>query len=84
VEAIGGKGVNQTLAAARMGAPVALVACLGDDHAGRSALRAHADGVNTTRGRIVSEPTGRAAVLVDAARAQRDLVSARGQRAAGA
>lgn len=66
VEAIGGKGANQALAAARMGAPVALVACIGDDHAGRSALRAlHADGVDTTRCRIASEPTGRAAVLVD-------------------
>jgi ribokinase len=49
-----------------MGAPVALVACVGDDPAGRAALQAlQEDAIDTSRCRIVSEPTGRAAVLVD-------------------
>lgn len=66
VEALGGKGANQALAAARMGTPVALVACVGDDPAGRAALQAlQREAIDTSRCRMVSEPTGRAAVLVD-------------------
>jgi ribokinase len=68
LEALGGKGANQALAAARMGASVSLAACVGDDPAGASALRTlRVDGVNTVACRVVSEPTGRAAVLVNAA-----------------
>jgi ribokinase len=67
-ESLGGKGANQAIAAARMGARVALVACLGDDAAGRGALDTLArGGIDTAGCRTVSDPTGRAAVLVDAA-----------------
>ena len=46
---VGGKGVNQAVAAARAGGSVDLVACIGDDHLGqvlRSALLAEGIGVD--------------------------------------
>jgi ribokinase len=65
-ESLGGKGANQAIAAARMGAAVALIACLGDDAAGRAALDTFArEEIDTALCRTVSDPTGRAAVLVD-------------------
>jgi ribokinase len=67
-ESLGGKGANQAIAAARMGADVALIACVGDDAAGTSALvTLRGAGVDVDRCRVAGEPTGRAAVLVDAA-----------------
>jgi ribokinase len=68
IESLGGKGANQAIAAARMGADVALIACVGDDAAGVSALATlRGDDVDVERCRVAGEPTGRAAVLVDAA-----------------
>jgi ribokinase len=65
-ESLGGKGANQAVAAARMGADVALVACVGQDAPGGEALDAlRGDGVAVDRCRRVPAPTGRAAVLVD-------------------
>lgn len=62
----GGKGHNQALAAARLGAPVAMVGCVGDDDAGRW-LRAglEAESVDTSRLQTVADPTGTALCLVD-------------------
>lgn len=40
---LGGKAANQAVAAARLGGRVALVGCVGDDDAGREALRRLAD-----------------------------------------
>ena len=65
----GGKGANQAVAAARLGAMVRMVGCVGDDEFGRSlraALEADAvgdDGVRTVPG----IPTGLAMITVDEA-----------------
>ena len=65
----GGKGANQAVAAARLGADVRMVGCVGDDDFGRAvraALRAEGvgdDGVRTVPG----VPTGLAMITVDEA-----------------
>lgn len=63
----GGKGANQALAAARMGAAVALVGKVGTDEAGRALvgdlLRA---GVDISRIGRADGPTGTAVITVDA------------------
>jgi len=65
----GGKGANQAVAAARMGAEVTFVARLGDDGFGREALSLlEKEGVDTTH--VVVDPehaTGIALIAVDAA-----------------
>jgi ribokinase len=65
-EYAGGKGVNQAIAAARMGARTAFIGCVGDDAAGetlRDVLRG--DGVDVTGLLTVSAPTGRALINVE-------------------
>ena len=65
----GGKGANQAVAAARVGAGVRMAGCVGDDDFGRQLLAAlreekvDADGVRTVPG----VPTGLAMISVDAA-----------------
>ncbi|MEY2892201.1 MAG: hypothetical protein RJA98_2109, partial [Pseudomonadota bacterium] len=63
----GGKGANQAVAAARLGAPVAMLGCVGDDDAGRR-LRAglQADGIDVSAVRTVpgGVPTGTAVITV--------------------
>jgi ribokinase len=62
----GGKGANQAVAAARLGAHVRLVAALGDDEFGREAVRdLHAADVDLSRIQVVTSPTGIALILVD-------------------
>jgi ribokinase len=65
LEIAGGKGLNQAVAAARS-APSALVACVGDDDAGRSLLsRLEEARVDTTQVRRIATPSGRAFIQVD-------------------
>ncbi len=62
----GGKGANQAAAAARLGAEVFMVGNVGDDDAGREAVRdLEAFGVDCSRVRRSHRPTGVAVVLVD-------------------
>ena len=66
-EFAGGKGLNQAVACARMGARTAFVGCLGNDNAGeflRSVLTS--DGIDISSVRTVEAPTGRAFINVDA------------------
>lgn len=69
-EAAGGRGVNQAIAAARLGARVALVARVGSDLRGEMVLRRLAEeGVITERvTRDPEAPTGVVLVLVDVKR----------------
>ena len=64
----GGKGANQALAARRLGAEVRLIACVGDDAAGREIRDAlDAEGVDVTGVASTSEAaTGTALIVVDA------------------
>lgn len=63
----GGKGANQAVAAARIGAAVALIACVGDDVNGQSCLQAlgqdHIDLQNVRRTKDCA--TGVAGILLD-------------------
>jgi ribokinase len=66
-EYAGGKGLNQAVACARMGARTAFVGCLGNDDAGaflRTVLES--EGIDSTNVKIVEAPTGRAFINVDA------------------
>ena len=66
-EAIGGKGANQAIAAARDGAPVCFVGCVGSDSYGERAHKALADlGIDVSGLETVSGPTGVASVWIDA------------------
>ncbi len=63
----GGKGANQAVAAARMGAQVGFIACVGDDAFGASSLRAlEQDGIATKHIRQAAHcATGVAGILLD-------------------
>jgi ribokinase len=69
VVAPGGKGANQAMAAARLGAAVRMIGCTGDDNFGamaRSALEA--EGVDVTGVRVIGgSATGLALITVDSA-----------------
>lgn len=65
-EHAGGKGLNQAVACARMGARTAFVGCVGRDDAGlylREVLER--EGIDTSLLRNVESPTGRAFINVD-------------------
>jgi ribokinase len=64
---LGGKGLNQAVAAARLGGQVSLLCAVGDDDAGRQVRNFLAQaGVAVGGVREVSEPTGTAHITVDA------------------
>jgi ribokinase len=61
----GGKGANQAVAAARLGAQVSLVGCVGTDDYGRRLLSsARASGVSVRHVQRVSGPSGVAVIVV--------------------
>ena len=73
--ACGGKGANQAVAAARLGAAVAMLGCVGDDAFGdqlRDALAA--EGIDTSGVRRVPGPSGIAAITVEEGGANRIVV----------
>jgi ribokinase len=63
----GGKGANQAVAAARLGADVTMVGCVGDDAFGQQLLaNLQAEHVNTDHVRVIpGTPTGLAMIAVD-------------------
>jgi ribokinase len=64
--AAGGKGANQAVAAARVGARVSMLGCVGQDRYGRELLASlRADHVDVRRVRRASEPTGVALIVVE-------------------
>jgi ribokinase len=63
----GGKGANQAVAAARLGAEVALVGCVGRDEHAAEALSGLRDAGVEERWLVKDAPTGIALVTVDAA-----------------
>lgn len=64
----GGKGSNQCVAAARLGAETKFVGCIGDDPYGVEALRIYSDEGIGTNGIIISKekPTGIGVILINA------------------
>ena len=79
----GGKGANQAIAAARLGASVAFIGCVGDDDFGRTAQFVLAgEGIDTTHLHVVAgTATGVAMILVDDA-GQNSIALAAGANAA--
>lgn len=66
LQANGGKGANQSVAAARLGADVTFLTCLGNDANGeRLASQFAADGIDTSRIKFSATPTGTALIFVD-------------------
>lgn len=64
----GGKGANQAVAAARLGAAVTMIGCVGDDELAAAALAGlEAAGVGLAGVKRSTEPTGVALIIVDAA-----------------
>jgi ribokinase len=62
----GGKGANQAVAAARLGAQVVMIACVGDDDFRRAAVvELERAGVDLTRFKVADATTGVALVTVD-------------------
>jgi ribokinase len=80
----GGKGANQAVAAARMGARVALVGAVGPDDYGRAALdELRAEGIDVSRiaiSSLTAESTGIALIIVDG-RGQNQIAVASGANA---
>jgi ribokinase len=78
----GGKGANQAVAAARLGASVHFVGCVGSDTFGDQALQTLRDErLDTSRVSRIPGPTGVAMILVEAASGQNCIVLEQGANA---
>ena len=65
--AAGGKGANQAVAAARLGARVTMAGCVGDDQFGHDLVAGlRRDGVRSDAVRTVAHPTGTALITIAA------------------
>ena len=66
IQANGGKGANQAVAAARLGADVTLLTCLGKDASGEKlAADFEKEGIDTSKIKFSHIPTGTALIFVD-------------------
>lgn len=67
IQANGGKGANQAVAAARLGGDVMFATCVGNDLNGKALKEIFAaDGINTKNHKLTDEaPTGTALIMVD-------------------
>lgn len=67
IQANGGKGANQAVAAARLGGDVMFATCVGNDLNGKALKEVFAaDGINTRNHKLTDEaPTGTALIMVD-------------------
>jgi ribokinase len=75
----GGKGANQAVAIARLGARVALIGAVGDDDRGRELVeRVRAEGVNVEHVRFVERVASGAAVIHVDERAQKQIFAVPG------
>jgi ribokinase len=76
VQGFGGKGANQAVMAARLGAHVSMIGCLGDDDLGDATIANFgACDVDTSGvGRVAGEPSGVAPIWVDTAGTNRILI----------
>lgn len=80
--AYGGKGANQAVAAARLGAKVAFIGCIGDDEIGTSMKKAFAqDGIDTSHIRTVPQTMTGTAFIQVAKSGENSIVLARGANA---
>lgn len=61
----GGKGANQAIAAAKLGAEVVMIGCIGNDIYGKKMMENfHANGVDATRVKELNTSTGVAGIMV--------------------
>ncbi len=78
----GGKGANQAVAAARMGAETSFICALGDDLFGRKALEGYAEeGLDTTAVMIVPDVASGIALITVNAAGENEIVVASGANA---
>lgn len=79
----GGKGANQAVAAARMGAEVAFICAMGDDLFGRNALEGYAaEGIDISGVRILPGVASGVALITVNASGENEIVVASGANAA--